>query len=108
VIVPSCSRVGVHSLTSSFDNIASGLYRTNPVPLNPAQILSFIIALLKVDWKAGRNCSLLIWWTWSCAKAEIASPYARFNSKKQATSRGWSRCDEYGGMQRVLIFFSLQ
>jgi hypothetical protein len=34
------------------------------------------------------------------AKAEISSLYARFNGEKQAMSRGCSRCDECGGMQR--------
>lgn len=32
----------------------------------------------------------------------------RFNGEKQATSSGCNRCDECAGMQRVMIFFSLQ
>jgi hypothetical protein len=64
--------------------------------------------LLKVDLKAGRKVSLLIWWMRLRAKAEIASLYLRFNGEKQATLSGWSRWDEWAGMQRVIIFFFLQ
>src|SRR5271169_2370629 len=41
-------------------------------------------------------------------KAEIWELYARFNGEKMPTSSSCRRCDECDGIQRVIIFSSLQ
>lgn len=101
-------RVGICSCISSLNSTASRLIRTSPAPLKPMQTFFAVNTWLKAALKTGRKVSLLIWWMRLHAKAKILLPHIYFNSKKQTISSGYNRSNECTGMQRVIIFFSLQ
>ena len=108
VLSSTVGGVGVRNRTSSFDSTASGLNGTSPAPLNPPWILLFVIDAKKAPLKHGRNSSLVMWLMWLRIRSSTWRPYAFFKGEKHPTSSGWSRCDECGGMQRVIILLSLQ
>jgi hypothetical protein len=78
---------------------------TSLAPLKPAWILSSVKALLYTILNANRKSFLVIYVIQLHAKAEILSLYACFNGEKQATLRGYSRCDECRGIQSNNLLF---
>ncbi len=48
-----------------------------------------------------------MWFTPTRIYCSTLDPYDRFNGAKQLTSSGYKRCDECGGIQRIIILCSL-
>jgi hypothetical protein len=67
-----------------------------------------VIAVQKALKNAGKKSSLEMYVIDARINFSISVPYDLFNARKQPTSRGWSRWDEWGGIQRVIMLFSLQ
>ena len=71
-------------------------------------MLLFIINLKKAALKYSKNLIFIMQLIQLCIRFLTQRLYAVFKDEKQPTSSSCSRCDECGGMQRVIIFFSLQ
>ena len=100
--------VGVRSLTSSLESTLSGSYGTRPAPAKPPWIFLSVMEAKKAARKPQRNSSLLTWLMCIRIKSSTWRPYACFSGPKQPTSSGWRRCEECGGMQRVIMLFCWQ
>ena len=98
---------GVDNFMSSFEITLSGLRGTKPAPRNPDLTFSGVKILTNTAWKAIRNSAFVIWFTCAFINPSISRPYARFNGLKHPTLSGWSRCDECGGIETVIMFFVL-
>ena len=99
---------GVRVCTSSFETTLSGLKGTSPAPLKADLMFLFVIVAWNALWKAGKNSVFETWVIEHLIKCSISRPYAFLSIPKHPTSRGWSRWDEWGGIQSVIMLFSSQ
>ena len=97
--------VGVRSFTSSLDITFSRSYGIRPALAKPPWIFLSIIEAKKALQNPQRNSSLLTWLIYIRIKSSTWRLYACFNGLKQLTLSGWSRWEEYRGMQSVMMLF---
>jgi len=100
--------VGVRNLISRVEITFSRSKGTSSAPLKPPWILLSV----RDTWNAARNTAIkssLVTCVHCCRiKSSIYRLYAFFKGPKQPTSSGWSKWDEWAGIQRVTILRSLQ
>lgn len=71
-------------------------------------MVSAINAFIQAVLNARRKSILVICIIKQCTKAKILALYTCFNSEKQLTLRGCSKCNKQEGIHKVMILHSIQ
>jgi len=100
--------VGVFNYRSRFEMTLSGSNGRNPAPRKPPWMLLSDNDSGKAAQKAGRKSSLVMWVRPPFINSSICLPYVFFNGLKHPISKGWRIWNEWTGIQRVIMLFSLQ
>lgn len=106
--LPGPGGVGVRSWISSLLITRSEWYGLVPVAIKLLWMFWDVKALFLAVGYASKRSAFWIVLNPSRIRCSITPPYDRFRIAKTLTSKGCKRCDEWGGIQRETVLFSIQ